>query len=120
VVVSDAPERLPLFPLSKTINALNIQDVVSYLVAISARNSDHHDGFHVISSTWQLTRVAQYFSPPIVPDAQIDRSKRFGGRYLAALFGSEIPGVLVSGIASVGFGIAVFRGGKEVSFEGLK
>src|SRR5205823_12332189 len=87
---------------------------------VAARNSEHHDGFHVISSTWRLTRVAQYFSPPIIPDAQIDRSKRFGGRYLAALFGSGIPGVLASGIASEGFGIAVFRGGKETFFEDLR
>ena len=74
----------------------------------------------IISSAGHLTRVAQYFSPPIIPDAQIDRSKRFGGRYLAALFGSAIPSVIVSGIASEGFGIAVFRSGREVIFEDVK
>jgi hypothetical protein len=117
LIVSDTPELLPLFPLSQTMNSSDAEDIVSCLAAISARQSEHHDGFHVISSTWRLTRVAQYFSPPIIPDAQIDRSKRFGGRYLAALFGSGIPGVLASGIASEGFGIAVFRGGRETFFE---
>jgi hypothetical protein len=120
LIVSDTPESLPLFPLSQIMNSFESEDIVARLAAISARQSDYHDGFHVISSTWRLTRVAQYFSPPIIPDAQIDRSKRFGGRYLAALFGSGIPGVLASGIASEGFGIAVFRDGKEIFFEGLR
>ena len=119
IIVSDVPESLPLFPLSKTGGATSIPDIVSSLVAISSRHSDHHDGFHIISSAGQLTRVAQYFSPPIIADAEVDRSKRFGGRYLAALFGSGIRGVLVSGIASEGFGIAIFRGGKEVYYEDI-
>jgi hypothetical protein len=120
LIVSDIPELLPLFPMSQTMNLSDAKDIVSCLATISARQSKHHDGFHVISSTWHLTRVAQYFSPPIIPDAQIDRSKRFGGRYLAALFGSGLPGVFASGIASEGFGIAVFRFGRETFFEDLR
>jgi hypothetical protein len=64
----------------------------------------------------RLVRLAQYFSPPIVPSAAIDRSKRFGGRYLAALFGSALPGVLATGVASRDFGIAVFRDGREIRY----
>jgi hypothetical protein len=47
----------------------------------------------------------------------IDRSKRFGGRYLAALFGSALPDVWAAGIASPGFGIAIFERGAEVLYE---
>jgi hypothetical protein len=117
LIVCDSPEMLPLFPLSEPLTPAVPSDLVSYLVGISSRSSSYHDGFHVISRSWQLTRVAQYFSPPIVLRAEIDRSKRFGGRYLAALFGSAISGVSMSGIASEGFGIAIFRDGREVIYE---
>jgi DNA integrity scanning protein DisA with diadenylate cyclase activity len=120
LIVCDWPDRLPIVPVSETRYESNSSDLVSRLVEIASRSSDHHDGFHIITSAGNLTRVAQYFSPPIVPDAQIDRSKRFGGRYLAALFGSAIPDVIASGIASEGFGIAVFHSGKEVIFEDVK
>jgi hypothetical protein len=82
--------------------------------------SDFHDGFHLMSTEWKLTQVAQYFSPPIVPHLEVDRQKLFGGRYLAALFGSVLPGVELTGTASNGFGMAVFRHGREVYFEPLR
>ncbi|MFK2890825.1 hypothetical protein [Dyella flagellata] len=89
-----------------------------YLAHISTLTSEFHDGFHVISTQGQLLKIAQYFSPPIVTNAEIDYGKVFGGRYLAALFGSALSQVTAAGIASNGFGIAVFRRGVEVHFEG--
>ncbi|MCP3406141.1 hypothetical protein [Bradyrhizobium sp. CCGB01] len=117
VIICNSPENLPILPLSRSEPGFEETDLVSQLVTIASRGSDFHDGFHVMSDAWRLTRVAQYFSPPIVDGAVIDRSKRFGGRYLAALFGSAIPGVHLSGIATEGFGIAIFQGGREVLFE---
>ena len=119
LVVCDSPEQLPLVPLSNVPEQRDAKDLVRRLIAIASHSSAHHDGFHILSSDWELIRVAQYFSPPIAAHAQIDRSKRFGGRYLAALFGSVMPGVIASGIASEGFGIAVFRSATEVIFEDL-
>ncbi|MHC4042234.1 hypothetical protein [Bradyrhizobium sp. 23AC] len=116
LIVCNSPESLPIIPLS--LYEPNLKgDLVDQLVHIASRGSEHHDGFHIISQTWRLTKVAQYFSPPIIHDAEIDRSKRFGGRYLAALFGSWIPSVALAGIASEGFGIAIFERGREVLFE---
>jgi hypothetical protein len=120
LIVCDLPEVLPIVPLLEVGEVPHENDLVSNLVAISSWRSEYHDGFHVISSSWQLTKVAQYFSPPIVSDANIDRSKRIGGRYVAALFGSAIPAVRLSGIASDGFGIAIFQDGKEVLYERRK
>lgn len=117
VIVCNSPESLPIVPLVRSSPRLDAEDLISQLVAISSRRSDHHDGFHIISEAGRLTRVAQYFSPPIIPDAAIDRSKRFGGRYLAALYGSAIPEVRLSGIASEVFGIAIFRACRQVFFE---
>jgi hypothetical protein len=117
VLISDAPDQLPIIPL-RSVSALPTSgSLIATLAHISTPRSEFHDGFHVVSSAWELVRVAQYFSPPIVTDAVIDRSKLFGGRYLAALFGSALPSVQVAGIASVGFGIAVFESGKEKHFE---
>jgi hypothetical protein len=117
LIVSNSPESLPIIPLSKYEPNLAEGDLVGQLVHIASRSSEHHDGFHIVSQRWRLTKVAQYFSPPIIEDAEIDRSKRFGGRYLAALFGSSIPTVTLAGIASEGVGIAVFERGREVFFE---
>jgi hypothetical protein len=36
---------------------------------------------------------------------------------VAALFGSAIPSVLLTGIASQGFGLSIFEAGKEKHFE---
>ncbi|MCP2223561.1 MULTISPECIES: hypothetical protein [Bradyrhizobium] len=116
IIVCDQPDYLPLVPLSTRAELPESSDLVSSLVRIASRSNHHHDGFHVLSTKWQLTRVAQYFSPPLVPTAEIDRSKRFGGRYLAALFGSSIDGVILTGIASEGLGIVIFCDGREIRF----
>lgn len=108
---------LPLFPLRLNAAAPKTESVEQTLAAISLTQSDLHDGFHLLSTDWQITAIAQYFSPPILVDAEIDRSKNFGGRYLAALFGSALPGVVLSGVASNSFGLAIFDSGREVYFE---
>jgi hypothetical protein len=117
LLVCDVPEQLPIVPLRLTNDLPTSKSLVDALASISVLESEYHDGFHVVSSDWRLIRVAQYFSPPIVADAQIDRRKLFGGRYLAALYGSALPVVQLSGIASKGFGIAIFQSGFERHFE---
>jgi hypothetical protein len=117
VLVCDDPDQLPILPLRPVGSLLGADDLVASLAAISVFHSEFHDGFHIVSSDWRLIRVSQYFSPPIIANAPIDRSKLFGGRYLAALFGSAIPGVQLTGIASRGFGIALFERGAERHFE---
>ncbi|OYW22373.1 MAG: hypothetical protein B7Z43_07260, partial [Sphingomonas sp. 12-62-6] len=74
----------------------------------------HHDGFHILTAELKLVAVSQYFSPPVVAGLEIDRSRPFGGRYLAALFGSMLPGTLATGIATKALGTIVFSGGQEV------
>jgi hypothetical protein len=117
VLICDAPDTLPILPLRPVSTLSSGADLIASLAAISVPESEYHDGFHVVSSGWKLTRVSQYFSPPIMPNVQIDRTKLFGGRYIAALYGSAIRGVKVAGIASRGFGIAVFKDGSERLFE---
>jgi hypothetical protein len=93
VLVCDAPDTLPILPLRPRSILSGGMDLIGSLAAISVPDSEYHDGFHIVSSDWRLTRVSQYFSPPIVANGTIDRTKLFGGRYIAALFGSAIQSV---------------------------
>jgi hypothetical protein len=118
LLVTDAPETLPIISLRHvSVLSSSEKNLIAFLASISVTESPYHDGFHVISSDWKLTRVSQYFSPPIVAGINLDRSRNFGGRYLAALFGSAIHSVQLAGIASRNFGIAVFKDGREELFE---
>jgi hypothetical protein len=117
IVVCDEIDDLPIHPLRTVSTILDTGDLVSQLSFISSTHSTFHDGFHIVSTDWKLLRIAQYFSPPIVVTAEIDWGRQFGGRYLAALFGSALPFVKATGIASNGFGLAIFQDGREIHFE---
>jgi hypothetical protein len=119
LILCDAPDTLPILPIHVANHALPIGELSNFLARISQPEHELHDGFHIISSHLNLVRIAQYFSPPIVSHAVIDRSKRFGGRYLAALFGSALPHVRLTGIASSGFGVAVFKHAREIVHEAV-
>lgn len=113
VIVATSVETLPIIALRPTSKPKIDTKTAIALAEISHPWHEYHDGFHVLTPELKIEKVAQYFSPPIISVAKIDRQKRFGGRYLAALFGSMIPGVLATGIASRHFGVAVFQQGVE-------
>lgn len=119
LIVHSQKACLPVFPLrlhaAPPVNA----DIEQSLALIASNKSEFHDGFHLLSVDWKLTAVAQYFSPPILPNAEIQWARKFGGRYLAAQFGSALPGVIVSGIATSSLGIAIFMAGREVHYESI-
>lgn len=117
LIVSDKPEELPIFPIRGNPTPPIGQDITTFLSSISVESNEYHDGFHVLSPEFLITRLSQYFSPPIVPNITIDRSKPFGGRYLAALFGSTLRSVLLTGVASNRTGLSVFDDGVERRIE---
>jgi hypothetical protein len=116
VIVCDTPDQLPILPLRPKA-MLSDYDLIHTLASISVADNDYHDGFHILSSDWRLLRVSQYFSPPILTGVRIEHRQHIGGRYVAALFGSALPGVWLTGVASRGVGIAVFRNGAECLTE---
>jgi hypothetical protein len=117
VIVTTRVDDLPILAMRPVSDPGEVANVADLLAAISNPAHEHHDGFHVLDPDLRILRLGQYFSPPIVLSAQIDRTKRFGGRYLAALFGSTLPSVLATGIASCDFGIALFRNGQEIAYR---
>lgn len=118
VIVCDNAQDLPIISLrdDASITEGSVTDVLSNISRYSSR---YHDGFHIMNGNGKLTQIAQYFSPPIVPEAVIDRQRSVGGRFVAALFGSAIPGVLMTGIVGLKSGLSIFHNGEEVVYEEL-
>jgi hypothetical protein len=116
IVVCDYPPDLPIVSLRDT-NPDITGTAAQVLSGLSNHKSTYHDGFHVLNKKGKLTHVAQYFSPPIVQEAYFDKSRFVGGRFAAALFGSAISSVIMTGIVSEGHGLSIFKNGKEVHFE---
>lgn len=114
VVYSDS-SKIPIYPLNTNNIEAESDNLIPTLVKISKVNSLYHDGFHFISSNFKLTHASQYFSPPIVRDIEIGKVRvAIGGRYMAALFGSCMRNVLLTGIVTKSNGIVIFKDGKEV------
>ena len=117
VIVAVMPEKLPIFPLRANAIVHKTGSTAAFLASISQENNSFHDGFHVLSLDMEVNLTSMYFSPPIIPETKIEPRRGVGGRYMAALFGSSLPGVAATGIAGKGSGVAVFESGKEVSSE---
>lgn len=118
VIVSESDANLPVFPMRIDARLDSGLDPIRGLAEISRPDNDLHDGFHVLSPDLEIVALAQYFSPPIPSGVIPNRSRAFGGRYLAALFGSFLPGVILTGISTPSQGVAIFQNGSEVYFQG--
>lgn len=114
VIVHPEPNELGLFPIASDAGFQPSESVQRTIAEISKPGSPWHDGFHILNPALELIAVSQYFSPPVIQDVSIDRERPFGGRYLAALFGSKIDGVIATGIATPSLGSVVFRDGREL------
>jgi len=116
VLISDHPERLPLAPLRASISIPD-KNLAAALSTISQHDGGTHDGFHLISSSFQLIRISQLLAPPIPADFHPNPARPFGARFLAARLGSLLPDVVLAGVASRNSGIAIFEAGAEIVFE---
>jgi hypothetical protein len=115
VIVTADHGTLPTFPLRPDLSFDPTLAPARLLGSISVTGGVQHDGFHILTPDLHIGALSYYFSPPVVPDLVIDRSRPFGGRYLAALFGSTLDGVLATGIATTTLGIVTFAHGRETS-----
>jgi len=117
LLVSTASDNLPICPLRPNQVVPDGGSTLDILASISQQTSDLHDGFHLLSPKLHLMLVSLYFSPPIAHEITFDSRRGIGERYMAALFGSTLPSIIATGVASPRYGIAVFHRGKEVSAE---
>lgn len=116
IIVTPRPGTLPLSSLTPVDSNLllpisNYDDILRILLSISTQGSLYHDGFHIISHPFNLVGVSQYFSTPIVKDA--DTEFGFGSRFRTALYGSFLKNVDAVGVISHKFEAAIFIKGKK-------
>lgn len=116
VIVWDGVSTLPILPMrSEPPGGIHHESTIDVLMNISHESSPFHDGFHVVDATLALIQVSVYFSPSITPKVETPANgQMFGGRYLAAAFGSCLEGVLCTGVVSRQYGPIVFEQGRAV------
>ena len=115
ILVTATPHGLPIVPLRPGTRLDTARSVERSLVDISKEDNELHDGFHILSPGLDLILPSHYFSPPIIPGLAADPRRRLGGRYMAALFGSCLEGVLAAGVVSTIYGVVVFERGREIA-----
>lgn len=114
IVMAQTSVHLPTFPIGPPFKNDLSRNTASIIASVSVPDSAHHDGFHILTPSLQIKAMSQYFSPPVIESLKISRKANFGGRYLAAAFGSKIDGVLLTGIATPTLGVVVFSDGMEM------
>lgn len=116
VIVWDGVSTIPIRPMrSEPPGGILHDSTINVLMNISHESSPFHDGFHVVDVTLALLQVSVYFSPMINSKVETPTTgQMFGGRYLAAAFGSCLEGVLCTGVVSRQYGPIVFKQGKPV------
>lgn len=114
IIVYSEVDKIPLFPLRKDNFIVSHDDIVLSFLEMANYNNQHHDGFHLLSSNFKITHTSQYFSPPIIPETKVDYTQKLGGRYMAALFGSSVEGVLMTGVVTRSSGVIIFENGKKI------
>lgn len=98
---------LPQLPIS------GIGKIADTLAGISDYKSPWHDGFHLVDvSSWTLTQLSQFLSPPL-PDheREIGVPRPAGARHMTALLVSRIPGIVCVGLLTQAGEINLFENG---------
>jgi hypothetical protein len=92
--------KIPCFSLRPTFKIdkkliMKEDSTINFLLKISKKDSNLHDGFHFFNENGELTHISQYFVPPI---RKIKPNKYHGVRYHAALLGSYLDGVIFTAV----------------------
>lgn len=119
IIVCSNLDTLPITNLRDTTPVQNSSSL-EFLSMISSKKSEYHDGFHILDESGNITCIAQYFSPQIIQKISFDRSRLVGGRFVAALYGSCIAEIKITGIISERDRLSIFEAGKEVYYEELQ
>lgn len=69
------------------------QDICEFLVNSSRLSNSCHDGFHILSESWQLLACGVFLSPPL-PSQRLSNPNGYGSRWITAALTSKQAGVL--------------------------
>lgn len=100
------------FPKGLQITA---KECLELLNQASRSSNPIHDGFIFFNQEGELTHLAQYFVPPVVPGIVPNRSH--GIRYHSAQFGSCLEGVIATGIVCANLNSYYFVKGEAYLVE---
>lgn len=114
IVIYESLDELPLFLMSENSKVEDNADVYSTILESSLATNPNHDGFNMVNNELKITHRNVYFAPPINREVIFDSSNGYGTRYVAALMGSTISGVLLTAVVSNSYGIVVFENGKVI------
>jgi len=116
VIVYSSLENLPVAPLCSSAEIPIDSDLAQQIAICSMGSSRCHDGFHLISETWELTKRNQYFAPFPEVDGLMTTTVNgnFGSRHMAAKLGSLLDSVNCTGLLSDRDGMVVFVDGVSV------
>lgn len=91
------------------------ENISNFLIEISNKNNNCHDGFHLINNNFQLTDISFYFSTPIISNIKPKRKK--GSRYRTAFYGSMLKNIICTISISSNFEAFIFINGKEFTLD---
>jgi len=114
IIIYENLSNLPVFNMSKSSELHGSNDVYTTILESSLATNPNHDGFNMINSDFKITHRNVYFAPPVDLDVKFDNESGFGTRYVAALLGSRVKGVLLTAVVSNSYGIVVFENGSPV------
>lgn len=117
IVIYESLDNLPLFQLSEN-SKINQEMDLSLVIKESCQITNlNHDGFILINKNLEATHRNIYFAPPINSSVTFIKEKGYGTRYVAALLGSIMDGVLLTAVVSHSYGIVIFKNGEAIRKE---
>ncbi len=115
ILVWDCSTLIPVFPMRKVQPDRGSPTAPhERLRELAREGGPFHDGFHILNEHLDFVAASVYFSPPVCTSISLPEHSAFGGRYLAAAFGSCLPGVLCTGVLSRNYGPTVFEQGRQL------
>ena len=92
-------------------------DLETTLRELARLSSPWHDGFHFVeASSFALTHVAQFVSPPI--PANLVKVQGTGARFMTAQLSSLVPGIICVGLISHEGQASIFVNGGLIRVKG--
>lgn len=119
IIVYEDKLGLPIESINDNCCVKNIieesENISNFLIEISNKNNNCHDGFHLINNNFQLTDISFYFSTPIISNIKPKRKK--GSRYRTAFYGSMLKNIICTISISSDFEAFLFINGKEFTLD---
>lgn len=114
IIVCDDIRDLPISPLYDSEVKIVGTELLEQLLDLSSYDNLHHDGFHILSTSFKITNTAQYFYPQPQKDFLLNAKNNHGVRYFVAKVGSTLANIKYTAIVGGSYGVCIFKDGEEI------